>query len=157
MQIRLSSSQFTLCLSYFRLSCGYKWMNSWLGILEHLRIIESWSHVVDISELQWVGMLKHLLELNACITLLPMRKMLIIKMLVLKWLNMSDVLSGSSLLALCFDLHSSCALFASSCASIPVTVYFWLLAMVSAYALQLCLLWTFRSSDFDYISTLALP
>ena len=39
--------------------------------------LESWSHVVDTSELQWVGMLKHLLELNTSITLLPMRKMLI--------------------------------------------------------------------------------
>ena len=42
-------------------SC-FKWMSSWLEIPEHLWIIlnevESWSHVVDTSELQWVCRLK---------------------------------------------------------------------------------------------------
>ena len=44
-------------------------------------------------------MLKHFLELNASIILLPMQKMLIIEILVCNWLNMSDVLSWSLLLA----------------------------------------------------------
>ena len=60
-------------------------MDSWLGILEHLRttagITQSWtwSHVVNTSDLQWFSMVKHLTELNGFITLLSMRKMLIIK------------------------------------------------------------------------------
>ncbi len=54
---------------------------------------------MNTSELQWVGLLNHFLELNTSITPLPMRKMLIIVVSVCKWLIMSDVLSRSLLLA----------------------------------------------------------
>ena len=61
-------------------------MESWLGLLKHLRTAAGsvpswfWSLVVNTSELQWICMLKHLIELNGFITLLPMRKMLIIEL-----------------------------------------------------------------------------
>ena len=61
-------------------------INEWIRDLEfYIRTAAgnvqswTWSHVVNTSELQWIGMLKHLTELNDFITLLPMRKMLIMK------------------------------------------------------------------------------
>ncbi len=91
--------------------------------------LESWSHVVDISELQWVGMLKHLFELNASITLLPMRKMLISD----NWLFEKPVYwRSSSYLLPCF----------SACIQV---------------ALHLKLYLSFRSRLFAFCLVLQLP
>ena len=139
MQIRLSHPSSLHCvLLLFCVDC-LKLLISWLGHTSRaLPVSWSWQYVVnrDTSELQWVGMLKHFHELNASITLLPMRKMLIIEISVCKWLNMSDVVSWSLLLAFGLWLAFKLCPFAS----FLVLQFPWLSFSTSCYGFSLCFL-----------------
>ena len=139
MQIRLSHPSSLHCvLLLCRVDC-LKLLISWLGhsrTSPALPVSWSWQYVVNTSELQWVGMLKHCHELNASITLLPMRKMLIIDISVCKWLNMSDVVSWSLLLAFGLWLAFKLCPFAS----FLVLQFPWLSFSTSCHGFSLCFL-----------------
>jgi len=128
---------------------------SWLGHSRTplaLPVSWSWPYVVNTSELQWVGMLKHYHELNASITLLPMRKMLIIEISVCKWLNMSEVVSWSLLLAFGLWLSFKLCPFASF---FLVLQFPWLSFSTSCHGFSLCFL-SRCASCFEHFDLLNL-